>query len=317
MPSGVRGFNCPSSWDRGLDCNFDERSFHITATVIWAATAVAFGVFTGRVAWQNRPGCWHRPTRCLIFVTAASVLRGLDHFLYLLRLVGFGTYHGIADMLVLFALWSMVQMWEDVMTGLARRQGTLEEVAGQIRKVRYVTTAICVLQCPVSLYCSLQTSNGWNTRDEWITSFQTFMYLYFTSGYLTVGFGMTFTAVTMWKCSKKIHAESTAIHRVSLLNLCEQLMYDVALVTVAALYFHPDYDKKGSLQAACFGIGTLFAVWIMQGQIVLFFLACRSSDPFRCEAELSKLLVEKPPPKGTTRAVGSPSRDGVEPVSFT
>ena len=40
-----------------------------------------------------------------------------------------------------------------------------------------------------------------------------------------------------------------------------------------------------------FWIGQFIGPWIMHVQILVFFLACRPGDPFRSEAELSKLLV--------------------------
>jgi hypothetical protein len=101
----------------------------------------------------------------------------------------------------------------------------------------------------------------------------------------------TLAAVEMVRISRKLQLDDT-LNTVTHLNLAEQVIFNVVLIACCIIYYTPDYERKGSLQAATFYLSNLVGNWVVHIQVLLFFLACNKTDPFRSQYHFDQLMQE-------------------------
>lgn len=114
----------------------------------------------------------------------------------------------------------------------------------------------------------------------------------------------------MWCVSRKLHESpgSKGFRIVTLLNLWEQLIYNVLLGAVGVLYYWgffwgTSFMDHGDVQAAYYG--AYFALyWLMHAQILLFFSSVKPDDPFYSSSELGGI-------SGSCVVIGRPCRRGL------
>ena len=286
-PPGVRGASC-RDWDRGLDCGFREDRFHIVAAWVWGASVLLYVPLTARLARENAR--WARPAQATGLVTLASALRGLDHVVYLRSdgTSGYGTFMGPATVLIVLALNLVVALWADVV----RTKPQAHEAERWLYRLQGISRGVVVVQVPTSIYNSFQVSHGWGYGDEdtWPVDFDRWVPVYAGVGICTMGVGLSVVAVLMYRVSVHLRLQGSSLHTVVLINLAEQVVYDVFYILIAVLYFIADFDANGIFQAIVYYLGHLVGLWVMHAQIIAFFFVCREEDPFRSEDQLAKLL---------------------------
>ena len=106
-----------------------------------------------------------------------------------------------------------------------------------------------------------------------------------------MGVGCSVVAVLMYAVSKRLKLEGSSLHTVTLLNLGEQIIYNLLYPVIGVLYFYCDFDANGALQALVFYLGHLVGLWVMHAQVVAFFFVCAVDDPFRSDEHYAELLV--------------------------
>jgi hypothetical protein len=303
-PPGVRGAQC-RAWDRGLDCGFREDRFHAVAAVVWFTTVLVTIPIALRLARHNKSHC-ARPAVVLHFVTLASALRGLDHTVYLLSdgASGYGTFMGAATVLLIFAVETAISRWADVVGVKAHREAN-REAKRRIWAAQLTMRLVVLMQVPASLYNSFQASYGWGCGN-WSSicapstwhSFDEWVMIYVMVGVCTLGVGCSIVALLMYAVSVRLKLYGSSLHMVSVLNLGEQVLYNVIYATLGVLYFVADFDANGVrdfdshgfYQALLFYLGHLVGLWLMHAQVVAFFFVCAVEDPFRSDEHYELLL---------------------------
>lgn len=293
-PPGVRGEHC-RDWDRGLDCGFREDRFHAIAAFVWAASVFVSIPFALRLARHNKSHC-ARPAVVLYLVIIASALRGLEHTVYLWSdgESGYGTLMGLATALLIFAVEIAVSRWADVVGVKAHSN---REVKRRIWAAQLTMRLVVLLQVPSSLYNSFQASYGWGCGN-WATicapsswhSFTEWVMIYTMVGVCTMGVGCSIVAVLMYTVSVRLKLHGSSLHTVTLLNIGEQVIYNLVYAGLAGLYFVADFDAYGVYQALVFYLGHIVGLWLMHAQVVAFFFVCAVEDPFRSDEHYARLL---------------------------
>jgi hypothetical protein len=278
----------------------------VTAVVIWGITTVAVGGWAIKLAIEN-DGPWNRRAVIVGLIAAASFLRATDHFVYMEKEAGYGSFHGIATLFLLCSLYLVYSLWCDCARLVARKQGL--DVESNLTRVKAVSMLVVMFQAPSSLFSSMRQSGAWGLDSEGLVKldYDVWIQLYMGIGLLCYVVLGTLAAIEMVRISNILKLEG-ALYAVVNLNLAEQVLFNVLLIACVILYNLPDYDAKGTYQALMYYLSNLIGNWAIHIQVLLFFLACKKTDPFRNQHQFDQLLTTEPLDSDHVEAkkIGSP-----------
>jgi len=319
-----------STWERGLDCNFDVWTFYTTLAVIWALTVVALVVKLFHPRGKAPTGT---ARSCLILTMTSATFSFVESILFLARTPFMDdldtnpdrsrnrtdsnhVLSHLGSIFLVFALSHWASLWCDVAGALAGPSST-QDVSTKlaVRRlliVRHGYAAIALWHVPMTMI-RVATEFGYGLKFKqctWVWS----VWLFISACCI-----FTIFAVQMWCFVAKCLRNETnrlnlkGLRLVTLVNFWEQMLYNLCLPAIAVLYFPQHSNKFGRIQLAYFAV--YFGLyWMMHIQVLFFFLVVETNDPFHSKRDLDMLLLmpnegEEPASKNAENpvAIGSPT----------
>jgi len=311
-----------------MDCAFNVRTFYITLAVIWSLTIVAF---------LSKLLCGKVPTgtarSCLILTMTSAAFSLIEAILFLTKVPFYEnmekdttdanhalSYTGTIFLSVALALWA--SLWCDVAGALAgprsAQDTSIKQAVSQLSMVRRGYMVVAVLHVPI---CILRTFT------EFKIGLQFWESTLIWTAWLFISACCVFTvfAVQMWlfvakhlnnvKDTEKVQG----LRLVTMVNLVEQMVYNLFLAAVGVLYFPEHSNSFGNIQLAYFTL--LFGLyWMLHAQVLFFFLVVKPNDPFHSKPDLEMLMLlshdeEESASKDAEKnsvVIGSPTSDPAE-----
>lgn len=280
-----------------MDCNFDVMTFYMIMAVIWSVTVVAF-LMKLLLPWGKAPTGTART--CLILTMISSAFSSVESILFICKVPFLSTnadgndanhalsYIGTTFLSIALSLWA--SLWCDVAGALAGPSGAQGKHATlQLSIVRRGYLAVAILHVP---FCLLRAATEFNIGLEHTESVQIW------TAWLSISACCIFTvfAMQMWRFvarylnNVKDSQKVQGLRTVTLVNLIEQMVYNLFLVAIGVLYFPEHSNRFGHVQLAYY---TLLCglYWMMHIQVLFFFLVVKSNDPFHSKTDLEQLML--------------------------
>jgi len=301
----VKGDEC-GPWRRGLDCNFSEDLFLELTGVVMLITA---GTFIWKACRRSTAG--HLPgsaaRRCLLLGAASSVCYALDGLsaavlpdpiaapTYPYRV---GTAMTLATILPVFMLRTFVRLWVTVtrsLIELSKASAASGECSGGAGG-RHGLALRCIA-CAYDFWAFVHVPAAavmTCSRYSWGPSFDIVILCWIGWSILTAVCLNSVLAVLMWHVVRQAlgsFQRAASLRRVTLVNLLEQVLYNLIFTTTIALYMPDAYHSYGAVQAGVY-VGVFLLAWLVHAQVLLFFTVCDPNDPLYSDQGLQALVEE-------------------------
>lgn len=277
---------------RGADCGFNEGLFCTFTAVFWILTALPL------LAWSMpclRRG-WNAsaPARTSLLLAALSAVCCCldDVFKGTVASYGNQTLWCVGSVFLVFSVCVFAHQWCNVASALLdlHGRGGDAEAEGKllISRVRLTYKWMSLMHIPfAALYSAHDYENirGANGGDTIMQVWGVWLLVGTIGGLSGLAIAQLYIARV---CLAKVES-ARSLHDTALINLVEQLFFDLLVVVYIALWMS-DNRTEGSNIAAYHSVGFV-TFWAMHAQVVFFFAILGNTDPLYSQECLSKLLL--------------------------
>lgn len=299
------GYEHCAKWESGNDCKFNFYYFYVAASVVWVLTLIPLLVKTSQRGINAPSGA---TTWCLLLTSLSALLSLFDNLLFLaLGEMHVHPYHlhmltFIGSIFLVFALSLFAGLWCNVASALHSKVIHPPVPVKSLRTLRFGYIALACMHVPFAALKAIsdvkeELGLGMIRRDE-IAGLYAFWT--FASACCT----LTLFSFLMLRVTRSLGQcpNSDGFRVVTWVNFGQQIIYDVCLAALFALYYLGSYNEHGYVQAAFYGLYFII-YWLMHAQVLVFFSVVEKDDPLyardndvvgRSEVAIAPVCVRKP-----------------------
>jgi len=290
---------------RGTDCAFNAAQYFGVTAVIWILTALPL------LAWATpclrRQWSASKAARVSLLLVAASAFCCFVDGVLASTTVNYGnqTLWTLGSICLVFGICSFATTWCDVASALTGLHALDPGWGRLVSRVRLTYKWMAALHVPFALVFSVHDYRSLVSEE----AFETLVIVWgvwLVFGTLFVLSGLACVQCYIARVGLAGVDGARSLQDTALVNVMEQLFFDLLMVVYAALYAS-DSETESSNIAAYHALGFI-AFWAMHVQVVGFFAILGNTDPMYSQNEFEQLLSKADSSTGDIPAstVGSP-----------
>lgn len=272
---------------RGVDCAFNAALYFAVTAVVWILTALPL------LAWATpclrRQWSASRTARVSLLLVAASALCCSVDGVLASTTVGYGnqTLWTVGSILLVFGICAFSTTWCDVASALSGLHAGDQGWGHLIVRARLTYKWMALLHVPFAMMFSVHDYRDFVSHETFDTIVMVWgAWLVFGTLFVLSGLACVQCYIAR-VCLAGVDG-ARSLQETALINLIQQLFFDLLIVIYAALYA-ADSKPNGGIIAAYHALGFI-AFWAMHVQVVLFFAVLGNTDPMYNQSEFDQLL---------------------------